>query len=115
MIDLNFEYLSILFCTKVGEVANLEKQLTIIWWKAGVSHIYLFLALQRGVREVSNDVISLVSHACEERLRHLTEKVSLVAEHRMDYYKVRVKGIIGQELFPLFLNITRSSEQGLVL
>ncbi|XP_067935999.1 transcription initiation factor TFIID subunit 4-like isoform X2 [Watersipora subatra] len=46
------------------------------------------LALQRGIRDVNSDVISLVSHACEERLRHLTEKVSLAAEHRLDIYRM---------------------------
>lgn len=46
---------------------------------------------------MNNDVIMLVSHACEERLRQLTEKVTLVAEHRLDTYRVSFIG-----LFDLF-------------
>ena len=49
-------------------------------------------ALRRGL-DVQSDVINLISHACEERMRHLTEKVSLVAEHRLDIHKVITCGL----------------------
>lgn len=50
--------------------------------------IFLLLVVKKGLKDVNNDVINLVSHACEERLRHLVEKVSLIAEHRLDIYRV---------------------------
>ena len=49
--------------------------------------VFCIAALRRGL-DVQSDVINLISHACEERMRHLTEKVSLVAEHRLDIHKV---------------------------
>jgi transcription initiation factor TFIID subunit 4 len=34
------------------------------------------------------DVVNLISHATEERLRSLLEKLAVVAEHRLEIYKV---------------------------
>mgnify|MGYP001797186854 CR=1 FL=1 len=53
---------------------------------------FCIAALRRGL-DVQSDVINLISHACEERMRHLTEKVSLVAEHRLDIHKVIACGL----------------------
>ena len=53
---------------------------------------FCIAALRRGL-DVQSDVINLISHACEERMRHLTEKVSLVAEHRLDIHKVITCGL----------------------
>ena len=38
----------------------------------------------RGLEEPSPDVIAMVSHATQDRLKTLLEKLSVVAEHRMD-------------------------------
>ena len=54
--------------------------------------VFCIAALRRGL-DVQSDVINLISHACEERMRHLTEKVSLVAEHRLDIHKVIACGL----------------------
>ena len=38
----------------------------------------------RGLEEPTPDVIAMVSHATQDRLKTLLEKLSVVAEHRMD-------------------------------
>lgn len=46
-------------------------------------------AKKLGVTEVPLDVVNLVSHATESRLRSLLEKVSIIAQHRSDGGKAR--------------------------
>jgi len=41
------------------------------------------------VLEVSPDVVDLISHAVEQRLRPILEKLSVVTEHRVEMYRVR--------------------------
>lgn len=41
-----------------------------------------------GLEEPSSEVASLVSHACQERLKTLIEKLACIAEHRIDVIKV---------------------------
>lgn len=55
-----------------------------------------------GVNEVMADVVSLVSHATEARLRSTLENVSALARHRTDPSKVRT----------CYLNVSMSDEQG---
>nr|XP_006003214.1 PREDICTED: transcription initiation factor TFIID subunit 4-like isoform X2 [Latimeria chalumnae] len=40
-----------------------------------------------GVTEVPNEVVSFVSHATQDRLRSMIEKVTVIAQHRMETYK----------------------------
>lgn len=42
------------------------------------------LAAQYNLDEPSSDVIAIVSHSCQERLKTLTEKLSIQADHRYD-------------------------------
>ena len=42
----------------------------------------------RGLEEPSSEVIALVSHATQDRLKTLLEKLSIIAEHRMDIIKL---------------------------
>ncbi|XP_021460152.2 transcription initiation factor TFIID subunit 4 [Oncorhynchus mykiss] len=54
-----------------------------------------------GVSEVGSDVVSLVSHATQERLRDLLEKVTVVAQHRKialkeDYSHVQTSDVRSQ-------------------
>ncbi len=42
-----------------------------------------------GVTEVSMETVTLISHATQSRLRSMLEKVSAVAQHRVDSCKVR--------------------------
>ncbi|KAG7488337.1 hypothetical protein MATL_G00034360 [Megalops atlanticus] len=42
---------------------------------------------RRGITDVSSDAVNLVSHATQERLRELVEKLTAVARHRKTSYK----------------------------
>jgi transcription initiation factor TFIID subunit 4 len=44
---------------------------------------------RHGLEEPSLDVAVLISHATQEHLKNITEKLSVIAEHRMDILKVR--------------------------
>ena len=48
------------------------------------------LALSHNLDEVSMDVVALVSHAAQERLKTLVEKLGIIAEHRIENLKVSV-------------------------
>lgn len=43
---------------------------------------------KHGLDEVSSDVAVLISHACQERLKNVLEKLAIIAEHRIDVIKV---------------------------
>lgn len=45
-------------------------------------------ALAEGLEEPSQDVAVLLSHACQERLKTIVEKLVVIAEHRIDVIKV---------------------------
>ncbi|XP_074599810.1 transcription initiation factor TFIID subunit 4-like isoform X2 [Brevipalpus obovatus] len=45
------------------------------------------IAKKHGLDEVSSDVVSLVSHAAQERLKTLVEKLGVIAEHRMENFR----------------------------
>ena len=47
-----------------------------------------FTARKHGVSDVSQDVLNLVSHATQERLRNILEKVSTISLHRLEVYRV---------------------------
>ena len=47
-----------------------------------------FSAKRYGLHEVPNDVVNLISHATQERLRHVVEQLSTIAEQRSELYKV---------------------------
>lgn len=47
-----------------------------------------FLAQKRGLEEISPDVVTLISHASQTRLKTLIEKLSVIAEHRTENPKV---------------------------
>ena len=38
---------------------------------------------------MSQEVLSLVSHATEQRLRNILEKISTISLHRLEVYRVR--------------------------
>lgn len=43
---------------------------------------------ERGLEEPSQDVAVLISHACQERLKNIVEKLAVIAEHRIDIIKL---------------------------
>lgn len=56
------------------------------FWKAVV--FFPSAAKKHGIDDISSDVANLVSHATQERLRDLLEKLDTIAEHRIEIYKV---------------------------
>jgi len=48
------------------------------------------ICLENGLDEPSSELIALVSHATQDRLKTLLEKLSVISEHRLD--KVRQEG-----------------------
>ena len=46
-------------------------------------------ASRYGISEVPVEVANLVSHATQERLRHIMEKLSTIADQRTEIYKVQ--------------------------
>lgn len=52
--------------------------------------MFLFFTAKRfELSECSNDVVALISHAVEDRLKTLVEKLGVIAEHRQEQLKVR--------------------------
>lgn len=43
---------------------------------------------RHGLDEPSTDVAVLISHACQERLKNIVEKLAVISEHRLDILKV---------------------------
>ncbi|XP_032599396.1 transcription initiation factor TFIID subunit 4 isoform X4 [Drosophila grimshawi] len=46
------------------------------------------ISAERGLEEPSQDVAVLISHACQERLKNVVEKLAVIAEHRIDVIKL---------------------------
>ena len=42
---------------------------------------------EKGLESPSQEVINLISHATQERLKSLVSKLSVIAEHRLDIIK----------------------------
>ena len=47
--------------------------------------------LIQGLESPSAEVLNLISHATQERLKNLVSKLSVVAEHRLDVIKTEGK------------------------
>ncbi|XP_060099855.1 transcription initiation factor TFIID subunit 4B [Heteronotia binoei] len=50
------------------------------------------------IMEVNSDVLSLISHATQERLRGLLEKLAIIAQHRMMTYKDDKKYVMSSDI-----------------
>ena len=50
--------------------------------------VHCFTAKKHGLSDVSQDVFNLVSHATQERLRNILEKLSTISLHRLEVYRV---------------------------
>jgi transcription initiation factor TFIID subunit 4 len=55
-------------------------------------------AAEYGLEEPSADVVAMISHATEERIKSLISKLSLISEHRMDVMKMEDKYEITQDV-----------------
>ena len=51
------------------------------------------VARQYGVGDVSDDYLSLLSHAAETRLRDVLEKLTQISQHRTEVLKVNATSI----------------------
>lgn len=51
-----------------------------------------------GLDEASSEVASLISHACQERLKTLLEKLACIAEHRIDVIKLDSRYEVTQDV-----------------
>ncbi|XP_052816310.1 transcription initiation factor TFIID subunit 4-like [Mya arenaria] len=49
------------------------------------------IASRHGVTEVPTEVANLISHATQERLRHIVEKLGTIADQRTEIYKINEK------------------------
>lgn len=58
--------------------------------KVSISNLilHLFAVSSYGLEEPNQEVASLISHAAQERLKNLVEKLAVIAEHRIDLVKV---------------------------
>lgn len=54
----------------------------------GLIVFVVVLASENNLEEPTKDVISLISHAVQERLKTLVEKLGVIAEHRLDIIRV---------------------------
>ncbi|XP_065219870.1 transcription initiation factor TFIID subunit 4 isoform X3 [Planococcus citri] len=45
------------------------------------------IAAKHGLDEPTSDVVALISHAAQERLKNIVEKLNVIAEHRVDFNK----------------------------
>ena len=50
--------------------------------------MWLFTGAKHGLEEPNKDFTSLLSHATQEKLKTILEKLSISAEHRLDIIKV---------------------------
>ena len=53
---------------------------------------------ERGLESPSAEVLSLISHATQERLKSLVSKLSVIAEHRLDIIKTEGPYVVTQDV-----------------
>ena len=53
-------------------------------------YFFFYKARSHGLEDVPQEVATLISHATQERLRNVLEKLATIAEHRLEIYKVAV-------------------------
>lgn len=58
---------------------------------------------KHGLDEPNQEVSALISHAVQERLKTLVEKLSVIAEHRMDFIKVNNQTIFWKSCFHCYM------------
>jgi hypothetical protein len=58
-------------------------------WPVFLFRFYFPSVAQHGLEEPSSEVAALISHAAQERLKNIVEKLAVIAEHRIDLIKVR--------------------------
>ncbi|KAK2717895.1 hypothetical protein QYM36_006630 [Artemia franciscana] len=51
-----------------------------------------------GIEEISPDFITLLSHATQERLQHILERLSVITKHKMEFIKNKGDYYVGQDV-----------------
>ncbi|KAK2702694.1 hypothetical protein QYM36_018701, partial [Artemia franciscana] len=51
-----------------------------------------------GIEEISPDIITLLSHATQERLQHILERLSVITKHKMEFIKNKGDYYVGQDV-----------------
>jgi len=72
------------FCALSG----VKKDIAHFCWPDS-ARFFRFSVAHHGLEEPSSEVAALISHAAQERLRNIVEKLAVIAEHRIDLIKVR--------------------------
>lgn len=62
----------------------------LIEMKKKKKNVCKIIARKHGLDEPNPEVVALVSHAAQERLKNILEKLNVIAEHRVDFNKVGV-------------------------
>jgi len=65
----------------------LKKDSVCFYWPDSACFLRFSVA-HHGLEEPSSEVAALISHAAQERLRNIVEKLAVIAEHRIDLIKV---------------------------
>ena len=79
----------------------------------------LYSDLHQGLESPSAEVLNLISHATQERLKNLVSKLSVVAEHRLDVIKtegnleIEIKILESQHLYSGPYVVTQDIKQQL--
>jgi len=81
--DLLMEMEVPVFCALGG----VKKDTACFFWSD--TACFRFSVAHHGLEEPSSEVAALISHAAQERLRNIVEKLAVIAEHRIDLIKVR--------------------------
>lgn len=55
-----------------------------IIWRRLIIEDFIFLVSSHGLEEPNFEVAAIISHATQERLKNLVEKLAVIAEHRVD-------------------------------
>ncbi|CAN7992049.1 unnamed protein product, partial [Ixodes hexagonus] len=56
------------------------------------------IAIKYGIEEIPSDVVALISHATQERLKSLVQKLGIVAEHRLENIKTDSRYEVTQDV-----------------
>ena len=65
-------------------------------------NLHFIAARKHGLSEVSQEVYNLVSHATQERLRNILEKLSTISLHRLEVYRVCRTSLLKNSFFVFF-------------
>jgi hypothetical protein len=82
--DLLVEMEVPVFCALSG----VKKDIVRFCWP-DCAYFLWFSVAHHGLEEPSSEVAAMISHATQERLRNIVEKLAVIAEHRIDLIKVR--------------------------